>query len=114
MSTTGSDGSSWLTISIDESNSTTTSNEFSMDMSLVGFVGAFSHTVKAGFGVGYSHTWANTYTTGFGTSVTGTVPHPQVMGQLPMFDWNICRYRASVGGQQFPVVNYIVKNVRKP
>ena len=32
---------------------------------------------------------------------------------VPMFDWNMCRYNVKVGGQEFPVVNYIVKNVRK-
>ena len=112
-STTGSDGTKSFSIEVSRENSTTTSNTFSMDMSLVGFVGAFNHTIKAGFGVGYSHTWANTYTTGFGTTVTGTVPLPKSWGDVPMFDWNMCRYNVKVGGQEFPVVNYIVKNVRK-
>lgn len=112
-STTGSDGTKSFSITVDRENSTTTSNTFSMDMSLVGFVGAFNHTVKAGFGVGYSHTWSNTYSTGYGTTVTGSVPLPKSWGDVPIFDWNMCRYSVEVGGQEFPVVNYIVKNVRK-
>lgn len=108
--TTGSDGTSSYTIEVSTENSTTTENTFSIDMSLVAFAGAFNQTFKAGFGVGYSHSWSSTYTTGFGTSVTGTVPLPKRLGDVPMFDWNMCRYSVKVGGQEFPVVNYIVKN----
>lgn len=112
-STTGSDGTKSFAITVDKENSTTTTNTFSMEMSLVGFVGACNHTVKAGFGVGSSHKWANTYTTGFGTTVTGTVPLPKHWSDVPIFDWNMCRYRVKLSGQEFPVVNYIVKNARK-
>ena len=79
-------------------------------MSLVGFAGVMNQTVKAGFGAGYSHTWSTSYTVGIGTTVTGTVPSPNKMGDLPMFDWNMCRYTVNVGGQEFPVVDYVVKN----
>ena len=113
-STTGSDGTKSFSIEVSRENSTTTTNTFSLDMSLVGFVGAFNHTIKAGFGMGYNHSWSSTYTTGYGTTVTGTVPLPKRLGDVPMFDWNMCRYSVKVGGQEFPVVNYIVKNVRKP
>ena len=113
-STTGSDGTKSFTIEVSQENSTTTTNTFSLDMSLVAFAGAFNQTFKAGFGMGYNHKWETTYTTGFGTTVTGTVPLPKRLGDVPMFDWNMCRYSVKVGGQEFPVVNYIVKNVRKP
>lgn len=112
FSTTGSDGTKSFSIEVSRENSTTTTNTFSLDMSLVGFIGAFNHTVKAGFGAGYNHSWSSTYTTGFGTTVTGTVPLPKHLADVPMFDWNMCRYTVKVGGQEFPVVNYIVKNVR--
>ena len=113
-STTGSDGTKSFTIEVSQENSTTTTNTFSLAMSLVAFAGAFNQTFKAGFGMGYNHKWETTYTTGFGTTVTGTVPLPKRLGDVPMFDWNMCRYSVKVGGQEFPVVNYIVKNVRKP
>ncbi|MBQ9169252.1 MAG: T9SS type A sorting domain-containing protein [Bacteroidaceae bacterium] len=111
-STTGSDGSKFLSIEVSDETANTTKNTFGFDMKLVGFAGAFGHTVKAGFGAGYSHSWSTIYNTGSGTRVTGSVPLPKKLGDVPMFDWNMCRYTVKVGGQEFPVVNYIVKNVR--
>ena len=113
FSTTGSDGTKFLSIEVTTENTTETDNTFNMDMSLVGFVGALGNTVKAGFGFGYNHKWIDVYVTGNGTKVTGTVPLPKSFGDVPTFDWNMCRYSVRVGGQEFPVVNYIVKNVRK-
>ena len=111
-STTGSDGAKFFSIEVSDETANTTKNTFGFDMKLVGFAGAFGHTVKAGFGAGYSHSWSTIYNTGSGTKVTGTVPLPKKLGDVPMFDWNMCRYCVNVGGQEFPVVNYIVKNVR--
>lgn len=111
--TTGSDGTKYYSIEVSDETANTTTNTFGFDMKLVGFAGAFGHTVKAGFGAGYSHSWSTIYNTGSGTKVTGTVPLPQHYGDVPIFDWNMCRYSVKVGGQEFPVVNYIVKNVRK-
>ncbi len=112
-STTGSDGTKYFSIEVSDETANTTKNTFGFDMKLVGFAGAFGHTVKAGFGAGYSHSWSTIYNTGSGTKVTGCLPLPRRLGDVPMFDWNMCRYTVKVGGQEFPVVNYIVKNVRK-
>ena len=112
-STTGSDGTKYFSIEVSDETANTTKNTFGFDMKLVGFAGAFGHTVKAGFGAGYSHGWSTIYNTGSGTKVTGCLPLPRRLGDVPMFDWNMCRYTVKVGGQEFPVVNYIVKNVRK-
>ena len=112
-STTGSDGTKYFSIEVSDETANTTKNTFGFDMKLVGFAGAFGHTVKAGFGAGYSHGWSTIYNTGSGTKVTGCLPLPRRLGDVPMFDWNMCRYTVNVGGQEFPVVNYIVKNVRK-
>ena len=86
-----------------------TTNTFSLEMSLVGFAGALNNTVKAGVGAGYKHTWTTGYTTGRGTTVSGTVPAPKQLGAVPMFKWNLCRYVMNVDGQEFPVVNYVVR-----
>ena len=109
-STTGSDGAKFFSIEVSDETANTTTNTFGFDMKLVGFAGAFGHTVKAGFGAGYSHSWSTIYNTGSGTKVTGIVPLPKKLGDVPMFSWNMCRYTVKVGGQEFPVVNYIVKH----
>ena len=112
FSTTGSDGTSSFSIEVSTENSTTTTNTFNMEMSLVAFAGVMNTTVKAGVGFGYSHDWSSSYSTGYGTTVTGTVPLPKSWGDVPIFDWNMYRHVVEIGGQKFPVVNYIVKNVR--
>lgn len=112
-STTGSDGTKSYSIEVSSETASTTQNTFGFDTKLVGFVGGANTTVKAGFGAGYSHTWSTIYNTSNGTVVTGTVPLPKRWGDVPIFDWNMYRHVVKVGGQEFPVVNYIVKNVRK-
>ena len=112
-STTGSDGTKYFSIEVSDETANTTKNTFGFDMKLVGFAGTLGTTVKAGFGAGYSHSWSTIYNTGSGTKVTGCLPLPRRLGDVPMFDWNMCRYTVKVGDQEFPVVNYIVKNVRK-
>ena len=105
---TGSGSTNSLSISMTGSVEEETTNTFSLEMSLVGFVGALNNTVKAGVGAGYTHTWSTSYTTEKGTTVSGSVPTPKQLGGVPMFNWNLCRYVMNVGGQEFPVVNYVV------
>ncbi|MBQ3631230.1 MAG: hypothetical protein II949_08320 [Prevotella sp.] len=113
FTTTGSDGTKSYSIEVSKETASTTQNTFGFDTKLVAFAGGANTVVKAGFGAGYSHTWSTIYNTGEGTVVTGTVPLPKSWGDVPIFDWNMYRHVVKVGGQEFPVVNYIVKNVRK-
>ncbi len=112
FSTTGSDGTKFLSIEVSKETANSTKNTFGFDTKLVVFGGGANTIVKAGVGAGYSHTWNTIYNTGEGTRVTGSVPLPKNWGDVPIFDWNMYRYTVKVGGQEFPVVNYIVKNVR--
>ena len=106
---TGSDGIQSLSIEVSDQTIDNTKNTFGFDMKLVGFAGTLGYTAKVGFGTGYSHTWNTIYNTSKGTKVSGNVPLPKRYGDVPSFDWNMCRYTVNVCGQEFPVVNYIVK-----
>ena len=106
---TGSDGIQSLSIEVSDQTIDNTKNSFGFDMKLVGFAGTLGYTAKVGFGTGYSHTWNTIYNTSKGTKVSGNVPLPKRYGDVPSFDWNMCRYTVNVCGQEFPVVNYIVK-----
>lgn len=106
---TGSDGVQSLSIEVSDQTIDNTKNTFGFDMKLVGFAGTLGYTAKVGFGTGYSHTWNTIYNTSKGTKVSGNVPLPKHYGDVPSFDWNMCRYTVNICGQEFPVVNYIVK-----
>ncbi len=106
----GSGSSHSLSIQMKNEQSSETTNTFNLDMSLVGYAGLMNNTVKAGFGAGYTHTWATAYTVSDGTTVTGNVPGPKKLGDVPMVNWNLCRYITKVDGQEFLVVNYLVKH----
>ncbi len=65
---------------------------------------------KVGFGYGHSETWNTIHTSSVGHSIAGEVPAPKKFtGNASSFRWNLCRYNMKLGGQTFPVVNYVVR-----
>lgn len=106
--TTGSGGSTIREIQLDNSSSYSQRFSFNVDTELVTTIGC----AKIGLGAGYGNTNTTTHEESQGFSVSACVP-----GLAPgdknaarkFFDWNICWYKYTLGGQTFPVVNYIVK-----
>jgi uncharacterized protein (TIGR02145 family) len=104
---TGSAASVNRSISLDESTAQTAGMSFSMDMELV-VTGPGG--VKAGAGFGTSTTSSSTHSEGNGHSIAGNVLAPNsVFDNVPQFRWNVYWLKANAGGQEFPVVYYVVK-----
>ena len=107
MVATGSGGRITLTITETTETSTIKENSFSLEAQLVvNYLGA-----KAGFGYGHGETWSTTHTDGVGSVVSAEVLGPTKIGDqnIPNFYWNFCKYNYRLNGQEFPVVNFIVK-----
>ena len=107
MVATGSGGRITLTITETTETSSIKENSFSLEAQLVvNFLGA-----KAGFGYGHGETWSTTHTDGVGSVVSAEVLGPTKIGDqnIPNFYWNFCKYNYRLNGQEFPVVNFIVK-----
>ena len=104
---TGSGGFLNRSITLDESTAETSEFSFSVDVDLV----ATLYGVKAGAGYGYNNTNSTTHTEGTGHSVSGQVAGLRRLGEsgLRDFFWNICWYKCTLGGQTFPVVDYVVR-----
>ncbi len=105
---TGSGGATTREISIETSSSEETGFSFSNETELV--VSAGCVKVGAGFGYNRSNRVSHSETKGF--AVSASVPGLVVGDTNPnrkFFDWNLCWYCNSAGGQTFPVVNYVVK-----
>lgn len=104
---TGSGGFLNRSITLDESTAETSEFSFSVDVDLV----STFNGVKAGAGYGYNNTNATTHTEGTGHSVSGQVAGLRRLGDsgLRDFFWNICWYKCTLGGQTFPVVDYVVR-----
>lgn len=106
--TTGSGGSVIREIALDKSSSQTAGFTFGVESELVVTTGC----VKAGAGFGYNNTNETTHTEGEGFAVSACVPGLASGDRNPgrtFFDWNLCWYKYTLGGQTFPVVNYIVR-----
>jgi hypothetical protein len=107
MVATGSGGRITLTITETTETSDIKENSFNLEAQLVvNFLGA-----KAGFGYGHGETWSTTHTDGVGSVVSAEVLGPTKIGDqnIPNFYWNFCKYNYRLNGQEFPVVNFIVK-----
>ncbi|MBP5613318.1 MAG: T9SS type A sorting domain-containing protein, partial [Bacteroidales bacterium] len=107
MVATGSGGRITLTITETTETSTIKENSFNLEAQLVvNFLGA-----KAGFGYGHGENWSTTHTDGVGSVVSAEVLGPTKIGDqnIPNFYWNFCKYNYRLNGQEFPVVNFIVK-----
>ena len=104
---TGSGGFLNRSITLDESTAETSEFSFSVDVDLV----ATLYGVKAGAGYGYNNSNSTTHTEGTGHSVSGQVAGLRRLGEsgLRDFFWNICWYKCTLGGQTFPVVDYVVR-----
>lgn len=104
---TGSGGFLNRSITLDESTAETSEFSFSVDVDLV----STFNGVKAGAGYGYNNTNATTHTEGTGHSVSGQVAGLRRLGDsgLRDFFWNICWYKCTLGGQTFPVLEYVVR-----
>lgn len=106
--TTGSGGSVIREIALDNSTAQTAAFSFSVESELVVTAGC----VKAGFGFGYGKTNETTHEESSGFAVSACVPGLAPGDRNPnrtFFDWNLCWYKYCLGGQTFPVVNYVVK-----
>ncbi len=106
--TTGSGGATTREISIEKSSSTSTGFSFSTETELVVTAGC----LKAGVGFGYNRSNEISHTETEGFAVSASVPGLVVGDTNPdrtFFDWNLCWYNHSAGGQNFPVVNYVVR-----
>ena len=104
---TGSAASVNRAISLDESTAVTAGMSFSMDMKLVATAPG---GVKAGAGFGSGTTSESTHSEGKGHSIAGNVLAPNsVFDNVPQFRWNVYWLKAHAGGQEFPVVYYVVK-----
>ena len=107
MVATGSGGRITLTITETTETSDIKENSFNLEAQLVvNFLGA-----NAGFGYGHGETWSTTHTDGVGSVVSAEVLGPTKIGDqnIPNFYWNFCKYNYRLNGQEFPVVNFIVK-----
>lgn len=104
---TGSGGFLNRSITLDESTAETSEFSFSVDVDLV----STFNGVKAGAGYGYDNTNSTTHTEGTGHSVSGQVAGLRRLGDsgLRDFFWNICWYKCTLGGQTFPVLEYVVR-----
>lgn len=104
---TGSGGFLNRSITLDESTAETSEFSFSVDVDLVSTL----YGVKAGAGYGYDNTNSTTHTEGTGHSVSGQVAGLRRLGEsgLRDFFWNICWYKCTLGGQTFPVLEYVVR-----
>lgn len=104
---TGSGGFLNRSITLDESTAETSEFSFSVDVDLV----STFNGVKAGAGYGYNNTNATTHIEGTGHSVSGQVAGLRRLGEsgLRDFFWNICWYKCTLGGQTFPVLDYVVR-----
>ena len=94
-------------ITLTEETVSTAAFSFGMEMELVATVG----TVKAGVGFGYNNTNSSSHKEGVGHSIAGNVSGLQRIGEygLSDFRWTVGWYQYRLGGQTFPVVNYVVK-----
>ena len=104
---TGSGGFLNRSITLDESTAETSEFSFSVDVDLVSTL----YGIKAGAGYGYNNTNSTSHTEGTGHSVSGQVAGLRRLGEsgLRDFFWNICWYKCTLGGQTFPVVDYVVR-----
>ena len=102
----GTGGSTTRSISLETSDSKTTSVEIGVEMELVATVNG----VKAGVGFNYNHTNENTHTIGKEFAVSGTVPGLPSLNdpEHPQFNWNIVWFYVKDEGGVYPVVNYAV------
>ena len=93
-------------ISLETSDSKTTSVEIGVEMELVANVNG----VKAGVGFNYNHTNEHTHTIGKELTVSGTVPGLPSLSdsKYPQFNWNIYWYYVKDEGGVYPVINYAV------
>lgn len=95
--------------SISMQNDTTTSNSqsYGFELELVVTLG----NVKAGAGFGYNHTNETSHTVSETHEVSAQVNGlPSANdAEHPMFRWNFVWYKESLNGQEFPVIQYMVK-----
>ena len=94
-------------ITLDTETTASAGFKFGMEMELV----ATMMGVKAGAGFGYSNTNTSSHTEGEGHSIAGNVSGLRTIGEagLGNFQWTIGWYKYRLGGQEFPVVQYVVK-----
>jgi len=94
-------------ITLDTETTTTAGFTFGVEMELVANVLG----VKAGAGYGYNNTNSSSHTEGEGHSIAGNVSGLNSLGEagLSHFRWTIGWYKYRLGGQEFPVVQYVVK-----
>ena len=95
------------TITVTKEMVTSKETTFNLDATLVGT----ALGIKVGGGYGRTDTKGMTHTESEGHTVSGTVVGPNSMGDVAAknFRWNLCRMNVNFGGQQFPVVTYIVE-----
>jgi hypothetical protein len=94
-------------ISLDETTAVTSGFNFNVNMELV----ATAFGVKLGAGYGHGETNESTHIEGVGHSIAGHVSGVSNLGEYGLADyqWTVCWYKYRLGGQEFPVVNYVVK-----
>ena len=94
-------------ISLDSQTTQTAGFTFGMDMELV--VNVLG--VKGGVGYGYNNTNTSSHTEGEGHSIAGHVAGLKNIGEhgLSDFSWTVAWYKYRIGGQEFPVVYYVVQ-----
>ena len=92
-------------IALDETTSQTSGFNFNMDMELV----VTAMGVKAGAGYGHGNTDESSHTESDGHSIAGHVLGPNQLGDVTDFRWTVCWYKYRLGGQEFPVIYYVVK-----
>ncbi|MCF0187197.1 MAG: hypothetical protein HUJ98_11990, partial [Bacteroidaceae bacterium] len=102
---TGSSGMVTRSVEITDEIVNSGSTSFNMDVKLV----AKSGGVKAGAGYSYSTTTGMSHSVGKGFSIEGQVMSPKNYTDITPFRWNVCWYKVKVNGQEFPVVNYLVR-----
>lgn len=103
----GENGGVSRSIEITSANSSTISHNYSTEIK----VSATAGCVSAGYGLEVAGGKSISHTEGEGHSVTGTVvgPNNGDFGKFN-FEWTLGWYNMTLGGQTFPVVNYVVRN----
>lgn len=103
----GENGGVSRSIELTSANSSTIEHSYSIDLKYSATVGC----IKAGYGLELSTGSSITHEEAAGHSVSGTVVGPNYgdFGKFN-FEWTLGWYNKTIGGQTFPVVNYVVRN----
>jgi hypothetical protein len=91
-------------IELTEETTNTSGFNFNMEMELVATMGG----VKAGAGYGHGSTNESSHSEGAGHAVAGHIAGLNALGDCPDFKWTLVWYKYRLGGQEFPVVQYVV------